>query len=208
MSADHHSRAPPRPAPADVVRRPTERVRCPLPHLRSGRPLPVRRRPGLHPARLGHRRLRSTAGTARSVACRVRPGELPRHGQLGDGRRDRTRRRPVRGRGDDRRIVLRCRHRSAPRRRCPRHTFQLRRPSRRRTRARRVLADRRPGRAVRVAHRAALRRQGPAVVRRPARPHAVPVRHRPHGAGPDERRARSGAVPGAARRDGRRAGAG
>ena len=53
----------------------------------------------------------------------------------------------LRRRGDDRRVVHRRRHRRAARRRGARHPIQLRRPPRRRTRARRVLANRRPGRS-------------------------------------------------------------
>ena len=76
------------------------------------------------------------------------------------------------------------RHRTAARCRRPRDPLQLRAAPRRRTGTRRVLATRRAGPAVRLAHRAALRRQGPPGVRRPARPDAVPVRHRPHGSCP------------------------
>ena len=45
--------------------------------------------------------------------------------------------------------------------------------------------------AVRLAHRAALRRPGPARPRRAARRAALPVRHRPHGAGAGDRPASS-----------------
>ena len=50
----------------------------------------------------------------------VRPGELSRHGQLGDGRRPRPWPRAVRRRGDARRLVQRIADRRAPRFRCAR----------------------------------------------------------------------------------------
>ena len=58
----------------------------------------------------------------------------------------------------------------------------------------RVLAGRRAHRPVRLARRPALRRRRPAWLRRPARPPAGAVRHRPHGSRRRRRRPRSGAV--------------
>ena len=78
---------PPRPAPVHAAAR---RVRRALPHLRPRRHVPVRRRPGVHAARLRDRRLRTPAAAPRVVAGGVRAGQLPRHRQHGDGRRPRT----------------------------------------------------------------------------------------------------------------------
>ena len=65
--------------------------------------------------------------------------------------------------------------------------------SRRRARPRGVPAPGRSRPAVRLAHRAALRRPGPPGLRGAARRAALPVRDRPHGARPGDRRCRAGA---------------
>ena len=97
----------PAPHPPTRVHAPARRLRRALPHLRTGGPVPVLGRSRLHATRLGHRRLRAAAVPARPVAGGVRPGQLPRHRQHGDGRRPRAGRGPLRRRGDDRRVVHR-----------------------------------------------------------------------------------------------------
>ena len=126
MTADD-PRSPSRPARARRLhpageRRATRTATCSAPPTGSRS-----RRPLVHAARRRDRRLRAAAGTARAVTGGVRPGELPRHGQRGDGRRPATRRRPLRRRRHDRRDDARRHVARAPRRRGPRHALQLRR---------------------------------------------------------------------------------
>ena len=174
-------------------------LRHALPHLRAEQPLPLRRRPALHPAGRAAVHVPGAARPARRGAGGDRQRDAARPRQPRGHGRHRRERGTLQGRRQRRRDFLRPRPRRSRRRRDRGVPLHLPAAPRATARHGRLRPDRRPRRAPRLARRPLP--SGDLLPDFRPRLEALPspLRHRPHGRGRCGRRARSAALPGPAR---------